>query len=46
MLTQPILPLQIGNPKYPASHVEQPNPFWFDEQTENKNACTMETLNW
>ena len=39
MLNQPILPLQLGNSKYPDSHVVQPNPIWFVEQTENENAC-------
>ena len=39
MLTEQILPLQLGNPKYSDSHVVQPNPIWFGGQTENKNRC-------
>ena len=30
-----MLPLQLGNSKYPDSHVLQPYPNWFGGQTEN-----------
>ena len=43
MLNQPILPLQLGNPKYSDSHLVQPNPIWFGGQTENNNHCKGKT---